>query len=339
MSIQQDVAQAIANDPGVVMLLGAPDRGKTSWCLRLANELVRMGRRVALVDADIGQSDLGPPATMAMSHVGQELAAWQELRPQASFFVGTTSPPGAEGWCVAGVTRMVQAARKGSDVVLVDTTGLVSGPHGRHLKGAKLEALLPRHVVAVEQQHELAVLLKGWPVPPERVWRVPSPRGMKRRDALLRRELRQAAFKRYWHSAEARRLQVKGLGRWRTRWGSGTPLSARERETYQERYREELVYAEENDQGIWAVTKAVHKPRRTPGVFWAQGSSFCNLLVAVVGEDPDAITVGTLEEVNWDTGEVALFSPPFDDLTGLIFGFMRVDRSGRELGRLRPEDI
>ncbi len=340
MDTKERVVRVIAQDPGVVMMLGAPDRGKTTWCLQLANELSAMGKKVALVDADIGQSDLGPPTTIAMSCLGGPVQDWQQLRPQAGFFVGTTSPPGVEGWCVAGASRMVQAAwKRGCDVVLVDTTGLVGGRYGRYLKGAKIEALRPRHLVAVERGDELAGLLKGWPVPAGRIHRLEPPPGVESRDGRRRRELREQAYRRFWQGARAWQLSLARIPCWRTRYRSATPLNERELQRLRERSEQDVVYAEWQSQGVWAVRASDGPPPRIEGLHWAQSQNFKDLLVALVGEDPDQITVGVLEEIDWVRGQVLVFAPPVEEVHGLIFGLMRVDRCGDELGRLRLDDI
>jgi polynucleotide 5'-hydroxyl-kinase GRC3/NOL9 len=51
---------AIEKKPVTVMVVGGVDSGKTSFCTYLANRLVSRNCRVALVDEDLGQSDIGP---------------------------------------------------------------------------------------------------------------------------------------------------------------------------------------------------------------------------------------------------------------------------------------
>ncbi|RLE68608.1 MAG: hypothetical protein DRJ43_05280, partial [Thermoprotei archaeon] len=51
--------------PGdVIMLLGGVDVGKSGLFAFLANKLVSAGMRVGLIDADVGQSDIGPVGTI-----------------------------------------------------------------------------------------------------------------------------------------------------------------------------------------------------------------------------------------------------------------------------------
>ena len=60
------VLDRVAERGGTVLLLGATDTGKSVLARELLNRGVRAGKSVALVDADIGQSDIGPPATIGL---------------------------------------------------------------------------------------------------------------------------------------------------------------------------------------------------------------------------------------------------------------------------------
>ncbi|GAI15744.1 unnamed protein product, partial [marine sediment metagenome] len=61
-----EVANKILKDRGAVLVLGATDTGKSICTLLFANFWAKHGRKVGIVDVDMGQSDLGPPTTMGM---------------------------------------------------------------------------------------------------------------------------------------------------------------------------------------------------------------------------------------------------------------------------------
>jgi len=153
---------------GVCMVVGAVDAGKTTFCAILAAEALKAGVKVALVDADPGQSDIGPPAAVGMAlmkrTVGQELAscpgAMESIPADALAFVGTTSPAGHLLQLTAATYDMVAQARAaGAGLIIVDTTGLVDGGFARALKAAKVDLLRPRHLVALQHKDEVEHLL------------------------------------------------------------------------------------------------------------------------------------------------------------------------------------
>src|SRR5665811_1576538 len=84
--------QDLTAQGGVVMLLGAPDTGKTSFARRLLESAVAAGKRAAYVDADVGQTTVGPPACVGLKWLNEPedfetLEEADELR-----FVGSISP-------------------------------------------------------------------------------------------------------------------------------------------------------------------------------------------------------------------------------------------------------
>ncbi|MGC9346339.1 MAG: Clp1/GlmU family protein, partial [Candidatus Bathyarchaeales archaeon] len=55
--------------PVTAMVLGTVDSGKTSFCTYLTNKLLNGKQKVAILDGDLGQSDVGPPCTVAYAFV------------------------------------------------------------------------------------------------------------------------------------------------------------------------------------------------------------------------------------------------------------------------------
>lgn len=155
---------AVADSPGVVLVLGPPDSGKTTWVNTAAARLGRAGEGpVAVVDADIGQATLGPPATVALGLLTEQPAEPFALdrHPFLSLsFVGSVSPQGHLLQLLTATVRLVERARQcGAGTVLVDTTGLVSPGIGFQLKLRKIELLQPTHLVALQREAELEPLL------------------------------------------------------------------------------------------------------------------------------------------------------------------------------------
>ena len=135
-------AEAILARPGVVVLLGASDSGKTTLARILTERWRAAGRTVGLVDGDIGQSSLGPPTTVGLVILSPDLPITPSPRPQVLHFVGSTSPPGHFLPLILGTQDLVRRAiAQGAEIVLVDTTGLILGSVAASLKWHKLITL------------------------------------------------------------------------------------------------------------------------------------------------------------------------------------------------------
>jgi polynucleotide 5'-hydroxyl-kinase GRC3/NOL9 len=195
-----------------VVLLGGIDSGKTTLARSFLRATLGGGRTSAVVDSDLGQKSVGPPATVTLKVLrsATDLDAETFSVTDELSFVGSTSPEGHLLSVVTSVTRLVQRARElGADFVVVDTSGLVSGVYGQILKYHKIEMVRPDLVVGLQRGEELQPLLGvvqrffGMEVVPLSVVPGVTPTTVERRA-----DNRQAAMARYF-SRELHRWRIK----------------------------------------------------------------------------------------------------------------------------------
>ena len=183
-----------------VLLLGARDAGKSTLCRVLLRCAAQGGREVALLDADPAQKLVGPAACSTLGRGGVPALS-------ALAFTGTLDP--LRGWrrLVAGTSRL--AAEAGPDPLLVvNTSGLLAGA-GRRLKAAKIAAVRPDLLVALDGGPDLeAVLADHGSIPALRLARSPDAR---RKGEAERRALRLDAFHDYFAAAPVWSLSLGGL--------------------------------------------------------------------------------------------------------------------------------
>jgi polynucleotide 5'-hydroxyl-kinase GRC3/NOL9 len=203
----------LKEEKGIAILLGATDTGKSTLAKFLIFNLCQKGLKVALVDADIGQSFLGPPATIGLS-VFKSDPDWQlVLTPPEIFFVGSITPEGNFPIHLKGVKRMVdKAASHGVDVIVVDTTGFVLGEKGIELKRRKLDLLSPRFILALQKSDELEPILEHYKenaLP--RILRLPLSEQVRPRSMEERRIYRTDKFQEYFKHSVIQELAVEGF--------------------------------------------------------------------------------------------------------------------------------
>lgn len=159
---QTDLIEKILASRGTVALLGGVDTGKTSFGLSLAETARAEGISVGYVDADVGQSTIGPPTCVGLKLCSRLERVDAESVRQADElgFVGSYSPEGHLLPLVAGTARLVGYARKaGCELVIVDTSPLVSGVYAEILKYHKLDVIRPDAVVGFQRGEELDPIL------------------------------------------------------------------------------------------------------------------------------------------------------------------------------------
>lgn len=197
----------------LTMLVGDADAGKTSLATFLANGLFPRGFRIGVVDADLGQSEIGPPTTIGLGRVTRVLARLAEAEVAGLSFVGSTSPQGHVASTVAGTRQMVErAATLGLERIIVDTSGLIGGPLGRTLKQRKIEALDPDLLICLERDEECEPVRRPYEGRgrPE-ILRLPIGEQVRSRSAAQRRRHREAALDAYFQGAARRHLSLPGL--------------------------------------------------------------------------------------------------------------------------------
>ena len=187
----------------VTMVIGASDAGKTTLVATLAGALASRGSRVGVVDADLGQSEIGPPATVGLGWVTAPLARLSEAVPVALHFVGVSSPARDIRGAVEGTRRMIERARAdGLERILVDTCGLVVGGPGRLLKRRKIDAVDPDLVLALARGDECEPIVRSYEgATRPRVVRLAARGHPRSRSQAARRRHRLAAFDAYLSDA------------------------------------------------------------------------------------------------------------------------------------------
>lgn len=156
------IARSIVHPRSVVLVIGSSDTGKTTLCRYLVEQGVAQGLRVGLVDADVGQSQIGPPTTIGLKILSHH-PEWDKIEADSLYFVGWISPEGHLLRCVTGVRLMVDAAlRGGVNFVVVDTTGYVKGIGAIALKQHKIEIIQPNYLVCIQHSGELEAIVSGF---------------------------------------------------------------------------------------------------------------------------------------------------------------------------------
>jgi len=187
--------------PTVVMIMGDVDSGKTSLCTLLANRALELNLGVAIVDADLGQSDIGPPTTVGLAYINKSVKDLFHVKADNICFVGFTSPGGAEervAHCIVSFKN--QVLRRKKDFLVINTDGWVEGEGAVQYKVMLAESILPNVVVGLEQENELTTILSKLGKTP--FLTVNPSAAVRKRDREKRKALRELNYKRYLRNAK-----------------------------------------------------------------------------------------------------------------------------------------
>jgi polynucleotide 5'-hydroxyl-kinase GRC3/NOL9 len=208
-----DFLHVLEEEKGVAILLGATDTGKSNLAKFLIFNLCKRGLKVALIDADIGQSFLGPPTTIGLS-VFKSDPNWEiVLSPPEIFFVGSTTPEGHFPIHLKGIKMMVDKALSyGVEMIIVDTTGFVLGEAGKELKRRKIDLLSPRFILALQKSNGIEHVLDLYKENPQyKIYRLPLSEQVKPRSMEERRINRTNKFQDYFKHAVIQELTIENV--------------------------------------------------------------------------------------------------------------------------------
>jgi len=255
-------AEEIASTkPRRVVVVGDVDSGKTAFTTLLLNTLVKNGVRTGVVDADVGQKSIGPPASLGMGIASSQTASLCNVPFEDGFFIGSFTPAGLIHRSVVGSLLLAQRAeRAGAETVLVDTAGWVREWGGRELKLAETLALQPDYVVFVGEKEEVSQVLRPISgffsavlVEPAHV--------LRQRSREERREYRRYLYKKWFMGASEVTLQLERTPVVYTALFNGVALSREEVERAEALLGVRISYAERTDNTL--VVFSEDQPRAT----------------------------------------------------------------------------
>lgn len=147
---------------GCVVLLGGIDTGKTSFGLAVAEAGRSRGMRVAYIDSDLEHPIIGPPACVGLKFCTdlEEVNKQTVARADALGFVGSVNPQGHAFALATATAHLVSVARSNdAELIVVDTSGYISGVYAEVLKYRKLQLIQPDAVVGFQRGEELEPIL------------------------------------------------------------------------------------------------------------------------------------------------------------------------------------
>ena len=230
------LASQVVNPQQIVLVIGATDAGKSTFCRFLADFALAKGFKVACVDADVGQSQIGPPTTIGVKsfvpRIETQLPSAQEPILESGqnrgekdivldgtadrlYFVGDVSPKGHFLETLTGIRLMVDSAREAdADFITVDTTGYVHDRSAVILKQHKIELIRPNHLVCIGRSTEFKQITACYS---QQTWLnihylLPH-RSVRLKSGHLRSRYRKDRFDRYFSESRLQQLpfeQIRG---------------------------------------------------------------------------------------------------------------------------------
>jgi len=327
--------------PVTVMVIGGVDSGKTSFCTFLANEAVRKKWKIGIIDADLGQSDVGPPSTVGFNFISEPVKDLFEIKAENAYFVGSTSPSGAVTKVIGGLTELKNRVTEADvDLLIVNTDGWVDGEDAARYKIQLTETVSPSVVVGIRHGDELRPILTA--LKEARVLSIDSPQLVQRRNRDKRKILRELSYKKYLKQAKVRSFALNWVKVEDAILGTGSSLTPERTAQIKNVLRSRPIYSEETLATIFVVLKknqavteeqikAIEESLGKRAKVIREGEEE-GLLVGLQDEQGKFLGIGILFGVDYRRRVLKVYTSANGNVSTIRFGQIKLDENGREIG-------
>jgi polynucleotide 5'-hydroxyl-kinase GRC3/NOL9 len=327
--------------PVVATVVGTIDSGKTSFCTYLTNKLLQEKQKVAILDGDLGQSDIGPPCTVAYTYVTKPVTDLFNLEAKNAFFIGATSPSTAMNKVIEGLTSLKREILDDNlDFIVINTDGWVEGEDAVNYKVQLVKELNSDIVFCIQQKDELAPLITSLEGVQKPIVEFPS--AIKQRSREKRRSLRELGYIKYLRNAKVQSLPIGWL---KIEANEFLGLSAthenmkQAKRVYDFLGMKPLHFAELKDKvsivvgrSRWISEERIRKLEEIMGkkiVVIRKGEEE-GLLVALYNNDKKFLGIGVIREIDYSRKTLKIFTPVSEGISIVALGKVKLDKNLKE---------
>ncbi len=343
----RETGEEICGQGGPVMVIGAPGSGKTTFCLYLTGLICRKAGKTTWIDADPGQPFFGPPAALSLTTFSGAADLMKRRAPQHLFFIGNTSPVGRLLEMIAGLQKLFSRCRSHApDLVLINTSGLVSGGAARDLMFHECDIVSPRFLIALQKTNEVEHLLAPHAHRADLlIRRLPVAPDARPSSVEARRAARERRFKEYFRGADFQEIALSDVGVHGPGLGTGERLGFRDLNSLSRILQAIVVYAELSADRLFLLVEGeyaseeLYTAKEQYGVrevMVMKRSELDHLLVGLNDERNLCLGLGILRSIDLRELSLRVITPLRDvaAVRHLALGSMRVSPAGGELGHV-----
>ena len=191
---------------GRVLIVGATDVGKSTLTTFLANGLLKEEINCQIVDADIGQSDIGPPTSIGTAITSSSLSSLVDLNPLALIFIGHTSPNHVQSKLRDGIRLL--SSFKQAPLTIINTDGWVLDHEAVIYKVKLVDAIQPDLVLGISAAGELEPIMSKISA---MSMRIEAPTMILPRSQSDRRQIRTSGYRRFLDGGVTRVYPMRAI--------------------------------------------------------------------------------------------------------------------------------
>ncbi len=333
--------------PLKIMILGNSDTGKTTLICYLANRLINTGSRVAVIDLDMGQQDIGPPCTITLGILKEPITHLGDIPPERMIFIGQTSPVGRVPHIVSGANDLVEHALNEADIILIDTTGWILGGAARAFKSTKIRTLKPHVIIALQQADEIYHIIKQFESSPLQIDLLSVYPNIPKRNLKTRKFLRESKFNSYFKEANSRLFNLSDIRIENAFFHSGTQMKGEELDFIEKTLECSFIYAERAAAGIFLAKKyasfynknkiqILRDRYNIKEIRIVNKNDENGLVVGLLDKNLNTLGIGLIEVINYELSSIRIYTPVMNPISKIQLGNLKITKTGQELEEKVP---
>ena len=193
---------------GVVVVVGGTDVGKSTLCAYIGNELLSIGLPIRIIDGDIGQADIGPPATISSAIPSDHFPSLLDLNPERLIFIGHVTPSHVESKLIGRMKQLIDANPRHEPLTIINTDGWILGSNAILYKINLISSIEPDLVIGISTNSELHPMLT---LPRVRSMIVPAAKEVLERSRSDRRAIRQSGYRRFLDGGSVEKIPLDSI--------------------------------------------------------------------------------------------------------------------------------
>jgi polynucleotide 5'-hydroxyl-kinase GRC3/NOL9 len=180
----------IGNEYKKIMILGPTDSGKSTLAVLLSNIAISMNKKVGILDGDVGQADLTPPAFIGCKILKEGIFDLRDVYADFVIPVGLIDVSIDEELIIKSMKKALEYF-KDVDTVIINTDGYIEGP-GIAYKIKLIKEMNPNAIFLIGNE-ELKTKFSSLNCEIVNL-KIPPAIGKDRTTRVLRREMQYAKF-------------------------------------------------------------------------------------------------------------------------------------------------
>ena len=354
-NVSREILEA-KEKPLIIVVTGTVDSGKSTFTTLLANMSANLGFKTAVVDADIGQADIGPPTFVTLGFIDKQYLTLTEVEPAMYSFIGTTTPYGVIDRLILSIVKLSrEALRREAQVVVVNTDGWFKGSRAVEAKFKTIFHVKPDAVFIIRKNtclseiERLKNVLRNFNVD---LRIIEPPEFVKERSLEERRSIRELAYTRYFKDSEIRELSLEEVSLLGLDILSGRILENKELDLVSEilslpknskivlgTLANKTMYLIVRGNMITINMESMRKLRENYGPIrlkilregWEKG-----LIVSILNRDMEEVAIGYIESIDFENSKIKVRTTYRGEIGGLIVGNIKLHYD-KETGVVREQ--